>query len=99
MGSEAKIVSNAEVRRLADPAEVIAAIRAAFARDYSATVRMPVRTCLQLAGGAVMLVMPCYDSALDAAGVKIVSVSGQAGVIASYELLGPRTGAVRERLD
>jgi len=99
MGSEAKIVSNAEVRRLADPAEVIAAIRAAFARDYSATLRMPVRTCLELAGGAVMLVMPCYDSALDAAGVKIVSVSGQAGVIASYELLDPRTGAVAARME
>jgi len=99
MGSEAKIVSNAEVRRLADPAEVIAAVRAAFARDYSDTLRMPVRTCLELAGGAVMLVMPCYDSALDAAGVKIVSVSGQAGVIASYELLDPQTGAVKARME
>ena len=99
MGSEAKIVSNAEVRRLAEPAEVIAAIRAAFARDYSATLSMPVRTCLELAGGAVMLVMPCYDSALDAAGVKIVSVSGQAGVIASYELLDPQTGAVKARME
>jgi alanine dehydrogenase len=99
MGSEATIISNAEVQRLADPAEVIAAIRAAFTRDYSATLRMPVRTCLQLAGGAVMLVMPCYDSALDAAGVKIVSVSRAAGVIASYELLDPQTGAVTTRME
>src|SRR5262249_27150619 len=99
MGSEAKIVSNAEVRRLADSAEVIAAIRAAFARDYSATLHMPVRTCLELAGGAVMLLMPCYDSALDAAGVKVVTVSRQAGVVATYELLDPQTGTVTARME
>jgi alanine dehydrogenase len=99
VGSEATTINDAEVRRLADPAEVIAAIRAAFARDYAATLRMPVRTCLELAGGAVMLVMPCYDRALDAAGVKIVTVSRQAGVIATYELLDPRSGTVTARME
>src|SRR5260370_21630928 len=82
------------VRRLADPAEVIAAIRAAFTRDCSATLRMPVRTCLELAGGALLLVMPCYDSGLEAAGVKLVTVSRSAGVGATHELLAAHTGGV-----
>src|SRR5260370_26087300 len=73
-------LSDGDVRRLADPAEVIAAIRAAFTRDCSATLRMPVRTCLELAGGALLLVMPCYDSGLEAAGVKLVTVSRSSGV-------------------
>src|SRR5260370_33576932 len=76
------------VRRLADPAEVIAAIRAAFTRDCSATLRMPVRTCLELAGGALLLVMPCYDSGLEAAGVKLVTVSRSAGGVATHWRLG-----------
>jgi ornithine cyclodeaminase len=36
--------------------------------------------------------MPCYDSGLDAAGVKTVAVSGAAGVSALYGLLDPNTG-------
>jgi len=69
--------------------EAIAAVRAAFARGFS-TLHMPVRTSLQL-DGAILLIMPCYDSALNAAGVKLVSVSNQ-GVNATYELLDSRTG-------
>src|ERR1051326_3588110 len=69
--------------------EVIAAIRAAFARGFS-TLRMPVRTSLQL-NGAILLMMPCYDSSLNAAGVKLVSVSSR-GVNATYELLDPGSG-------
>ena len=99
VGSGATVIKDIDVRRLADPAEIIAALRAAFARDYSATLRMPARTCLELAGGALMLVMPCYDSALEAAGVKIVTVSRQAGVIATYELLDPQTGSVLARME
>lgn len=86
-----------QVRGLADVDEVIRAIRAAFARDFSAC--MPARTSMELAGSAVLLLMPCYDSALAAAGVKIVTVSRQAGVNAAYELLDPATGEVLARME
>jgi ornithine cyclodeaminase/alanine dehydrogenase-like protein (mu-crystallin family) len=91
-------ISDQDVRRLADPADVIIAIRAAFTHDYSATLRMPVRTSLELAGGTVWLLMPCYDSALGVAGVKTVTVSLEAGVNAAYELIDPRTGATMARM-
>ena len=97
--NEDTLLRDEDVRRLADPLEVIAAIRAAFARDYSATLRMPVRTCLELAGGALMLVMPCYDRGLEAAGVKIVTVSRRAGVIATYQLLDCETGALLAHME
>jgi ornithine cyclodeaminase/alanine dehydrogenase-like protein (mu-crystallin family) len=86
--------SEQQVRELADVDAVISSIRSAFARDFSATLRMPVRTSLALADGAVLLLMPCYDSALDAAGVKTVAVSREAGVNASYQLLDPNTGMI-----
>lgn len=70
---------------------VISAIHAAFGRGF-ATVQMPVRTALPM-DGAILLMMPCYDSALQAAGIKLVSVSEKAGVNAVYELLDPATGA------
>jgi ornithine cyclodeaminase/alanine dehydrogenase-like protein (mu-crystallin family) len=76
---------------------VIQAIRSAFARGF-ATLRMPVRTTLEL-DGALLLVMPCYDSGLNAAGVKLVSVSAKAGVHAIYELLDPATGISRARME
>jgi ornithine cyclodeaminase/alanine dehydrogenase-like protein (mu-crystallin family) len=87
-----------QVRQLADVDQVIAAIRTAFARDYSATLRMPVRTCLELADGAVLLLMPCYDSALGMAGVKTVTVSKETGVNAAYELIDPRSGRILARM-
>jgi ornithine cyclodeaminase len=87
------------VRELAGVDEVIRAIRAAFSRDFSATLRMPVRTSLELAGGAVLLLMPCYDSALGAAGVKTVTVSSEAGVNAVYELVDPKTGLTLARME
>src|SRR5260370_26590180 len=86
-----------QVRGLADVDEVIRAIRAAFARDFAAC--MPARTSMELAGRAVVLLMPCYDSAVSAAGVKIVTVSRQAGVNAAYELLDPATGEVLARME
>jgi ornithine cyclodeaminase len=43
--------------------------------------------------------MPCYDSTLGAAGVKLVAVSRVAGVNASYELLDPATGVVVARIE
>jgi ornithine cyclodeaminase/alanine dehydrogenase-like protein (mu-crystallin family) len=83
--------SEEQVRQSVRPDEMIRAIRGAFARDFHATLRMPVRTQLELAGG-VLLLMPCFDRELHAAGVKIVSVSAQAGVSATYALLDASTG-------
>jgi ornithine cyclodeaminase/alanine dehydrogenase-like protein (mu-crystallin family) len=49
--------------------------------------------------GAILLVMPCYDAALGASGVKLVSVSPQAGVQATYELRDPQTGITLARME
>src|SRR6476620_11429255 len=89
--------SEDQVRKAANIDGVIAAIRAAFTRGF-ATVTMPVRTVLSL-DGAVLLIMPCYDSAINAAGVKLVSVSAKAGVQAIYELLDPATGICVARME
>lgn len=86
-----------QFRRAVNAEQVIAAIRKAFARDYAATLHMPVRTPLEL-DGAILLIMPCYDSALNAAGVKLVSVSSK-GVNAVYELLDPATGIAVAHLE
>ena len=80
------------VRALARIDEVIRAIRDAFARDFQATLHMPVRSHMDL-GASVLLLMPCYDSELQAAGVKTVTVSRKGGVNATYALLDPETGA------
>src|SRR5215471_10716679 len=87
-----------QVRQLADIDQVIIAIRAAFTRDYSITLRMPVRTTLDLADGTIWLLMPCYDSGLGVAGVRTVTVSREAGVNAAYELMEPKTGATLQRM-
>lgn len=91
------LYSEDQVRNVIKVDDVIAAIRAAFARGF-ATVHMPVRTVLNM-DGAIALVMPCYDSALGAAGVKLVSVSAKAGVQAVYELLDPQTGIAVARME
>src|SRR5215471_13043039 len=88
-----------QVRPLADIEQVIIAIRAAFTRDYSVTLRMPVRTTLELSGGTIWLLMPCYDSALGVAGVKTVTVSRETGVKAAYELIDPKSGATMARME
>src|SRR5260370_35807237 len=86
-------LSDGDLRRLADPAEVIAAIRAAFTRDCSATLRIPLRTCLELAGGALLLVMPCYASGLEASGAQRGPVSRPAGVGCTLSTRGARPRA------
>jgi alanine dehydrogenase len=91
------LYSEEQVRNVIKVDDVIAAIRAAFARGF-ATVHMPVRTVLNM-DGAILLVMPCYDSALSAAGVKLVSVSAKAGIQAVYELLDPQTGIAVARME
>lgn len=91
-----RLYSEDQVRSAADVDDVIRVIRAAFARGL-ATVHMPVRNALEL-DGAVLLIMPCYDRAANAAGVKLVSVSAR-GVHAVYELLDPATGISLARME
>jgi ornithine cyclodeaminase/alanine dehydrogenase-like protein (mu-crystallin family) len=81
-----RFIAEDQVRKLAEPGAVIRVIRQAFTRDSSKTLRMPVRTSLDLAGDAVLLLMPCSDSELGLAGVKTVTVSRESGVQAAYEL-------------
>lgn len=88
-----------QVRELANVSDVIKEIKSAFATDFSSTLSMPPRTSLGLFDGAVLLLMPCYDSYLNAAGVKIVTVSRAAGVDARYELIDPRTGLCLARME
>ncbi|HKD15528.1 MAG TPA: ornithine cyclodeaminase family protein, partial [Candidatus Angelobacter sp.] len=84
-------LSEAQVRSTANTDEVIRVIRDAFARDFHNTLEMPVRTQLDL-GESILLLMPCHDRELEAAGVKLVTVNPKTGVNATYELLDPVTG-------
>src|SRR5258708_19102095 len=88
-------LTEADVRDHLDTGELITALRAAFARDWKRSVRMPARTQLQLASGATLLLMPCDDAEAAAAGVKIATVSKAAGVRATYLLLDAETGEVQ----
>src|SRR6478672_1703465 len=92
-----RVYSEDQIRSALKVDYVIPLIHAAFARGF-ATVHMPVRTVLNM-DDAILLVMPCYDSALHAAGVKLVSVSAKAGVQAVYELLDPQTGIAVARME
>ncbi len=92
-----RLYSEEQVRNAINGDDVIGVIRQAFVRGF-ATVHMPVRTVLKM-DDATLLVMPCYDSALHAAGVKLVSVSAKAGVHAVYELLDPQTGVTLARME
>jgi alanine dehydrogenase len=83
-------LSDEQLRSLMNVEQVIQAIHEAFARGFQ-SLRMPVRTSLEL-DGALLLIMPCYHDTLKAAGVKLVSVSEKAGVNAVYELFDPGTG-------
>ncbi len=90
-------LSDEQVKRLLAPAQAVALIEAAFARDYRATVGMPVRTQLEIPSTGVLLFMPCHDRALHALGIKLVTVQerpqpGSDRVQAVYLLLDPETG-------
>ena len=91
------LYSEEQVRQAINIDDLICVVKEAFARGF-ATVHMPVRSVLNM-DDAVLLVMPCYDSALHAAGVKLVSVSEKAGVQAVYELLDPQTGIAIARME
>jgi len=90
-------LTEADVHGHLDAGELIAALRAAFARDWRSSVRMPARTQIQLASGATLLLMPCDDA--EAAGVKIVTVSEAGGVRATYLLLDAETGEVQATIE
>jgi alanine dehydrogenase len=92
-----KIFTDSEIRSLLHPAEVVDAIEAAFAREYRATAVMPVRTRVEMAGRGVLLVMPCYDSAVPGLGTKLVTSFENVAerVQASYVLLDPASGKLR----
>jgi alanine dehydrogenase len=92
-----RLYSEDQVRQAINIDDVIRVIKEAFARGF-ATVHMPARTALSM-DKAMLLIMPCYDSALKAAGVKLVSVSVKAGVQALYELLDPQTGITVARME
>ena len=92
-----RLLSEEQVRSAVQVDDVIRVIHAAFSRGFT-NVRMPVRSVLELSG-ATLLVMPCYDSAMQAAGIKLVSVSAKAGVNAVYELIDPATGISVARME
>jgi ornithine cyclodeaminase/alanine dehydrogenase-like protein (mu-crystallin family) len=91
-------VSEQQVRASLCVDDVIAALRLAFGRGFSSTVRMPVRTMLELAEGTLLLLMPCYDTEVGAAGVKTVTVNARSGVQATYDLIEPDSGAILARM-
>lgn len=87
-----------DVRRRLDSARVIRAIEDAFRDRYPATV-IPTRTHMNLAGG-IFLIMPCYDRAGHALGMKLVMVqdnptSPDSRIQATYLLLDPETASPR----
>jgi ornithine cyclodeaminase/alanine dehydrogenase-like protein (mu-crystallin family) len=86
-----KFFAEEKVRKLLEIDKLIAAVRAAFAGDFQKTLRMPPRTRFDL-GESVLLLMPCHDIGLNAAGVKLVTVNPRGGVNAGYVLLDPQSG-------
>jgi ornithine cyclodeaminase len=91
-------MSEDDVRRGLDSSRLIAAIEAAF-RDRYPEVLIPPRTHIQTAEG-VFLIMPCYDGAGRALGMKLVMVQANPAraedrIQATYMLLDPATGRPR----
>ena len=84
-------LSEDQIRASTNIDEVIRTIHDAFARDFHNTLEMPVRTQLEV-GESLLLLMPCHDRELKAAGVKLVTVNPKAGVNATYALVDPGTG-------
>ena len=91
---EMRVFTDPEIRSLLQPAEVVDAIEAAFRRDYAKTAVMPVRTQVEVEGDGVLLVMPCFESAVPALGAKLVTLFGKAAerLQANYLLFEPASG-------
>ncbi|MBZ5719075.1 MAG: ornithine cyclodeaminase family protein [Acidobacteriia bacterium] len=88
-------LSEAEIRHRLDPLRVINAIESAF-RDLYPNVVIPLRTHLETDAG-VFLIMPCYDRAGHALGMKLVMVQSRPArpedrIQATYLLLEAETG-------
>lgn len=67
-------VSEEQIQNKLTPDSAIRVLEEAFRRDYQQTVQMPSRLQIEVSDGSVLLVMPCYDSALPGAGLKLVTV-------------------------
>jgi ornithine cyclodeaminase len=69
-------LTEADVRRLLDPAQLCAALETAF-RDRYPSISLPQRTHAEVAHG-IFLAMSCYDGAAATLGMKLVLVRDQA---------------------
>ena len=68
------ILSEEQVRERLSIDEVVSSLEKMFGREYGKTANIPLRTTMQAFGGSTCLIMPCSDSALPAAGLKVVTV-------------------------
>jgi ornithine cyclodeaminase len=68
------ILSEEQVQERLHFDEVILSLEKMFNRDYAKTAHMPLRTQMRAFGESICLVMPCSDSALPGAGLKVVTV-------------------------
>jgi ornithine cyclodeaminase/alanine dehydrogenase-like protein (mu-crystallin family) len=89
-------LSEAEVCQKLDPERVISALESAF-RDRYPNVVIPPRTQLETDAG-IFLIMPCYDRAGHALGMKLVMVQRRPArpeerIQATYMLLDPKTAS------
>jgi ornithine cyclodeaminase/alanine dehydrogenase-like protein (mu-crystallin family) len=75
--------SDQQVREPADDNLVIRAICTAFARDVSAILRMPARVSLEMVNGSLLPMISAYVAIWRVPAVKLITVSREAGVVAS----------------
>jgi alanine dehydrogenase len=93
-GRQARL-TEADVRRLLRPAEVIEKIEHGF-RERFPSIQIPSRHYVPTNDG-MLLIMSCYDAGVPALGMKLALVrnkvvAGQERVQATYLLLDPQTG-------
>jgi alanine dehydrogenase len=93
-----QVVTEADVHRLLDARELIPAIEEGFRTRYPATL-MPTRTQMKV-GDGVFLIMPCYDSAGQGLGMKMVKfkespTATEERIQATYILLDVATGCAK----
>jgi thiomorpholine-carboxylate dehydrogenase len=91
-----RTLTEEDVRQRLNPARLIAALESAFRERYPST-EIPLRTHLNL-GSGIFLLMPCYDRAHDALGMKLVTVQEtpahpEERIQATYMLFDPRTAS------
>src|SRR5947207_236857 len=91
-----RMLTEEDVRQKLDPAHLITALESAF-RDRYPSTEIPLRTHINLDSG-IFLLMPCYDRARDALGMKLVTVQEnpaqpQDRIQATYVLFDPHTAS------